>query len=146
MVASKNTQEDIAAFLASQPEPKGSDLRHVHERILAEYPDALLWFDDGRDDSGRVVTNPSIGYGTRTMHYADGSTRETFRIGLSANTTGISVYVMGLEDKTHLQRTYGAAIGKATVTGYCIRFRRLAVIEPQVLFRAIADGMEDVLA
>jgi hypothetical protein len=60
---------------------------------------------------------------------------------LSANTTGISVYVLGLEDKTYLTRTYGASIGRATVTGYCIKFRHLSGINSAVLLAAIRHGM-----
>ena len=100
-----------------------------------------MWFSDGTDESGKVVTNPNIGYGVRTITYADGSTREFYRIGLSANATGISVYVLGLDDKSHLARTYGGSIGKAKVTGYCIRFARLSVIDEDVLQSAIRDGM-----
>ena len=66
---------------------------------------------------------------------------EFYRIGISANTTGISVYVLGLDDKTYLKRTYGASIGKATVTGYCIKFRGLSVIDAGALHAAIRDGM-----
>ena len=76
-----------------------------------------------------------------TITYADGSSREFYRIGLSANTTGISVYVLGLDDKTYLARTYGGSIGKASVTGYCIKFRHLAVINVDVLQAAIQYGM-----
>ena len=82
-----------------------------------------------------------IGYGAYTITYADGSSREFYRIGLSANTTGISVYVLGLDDKTYLARTYGGSIGKARVTGYCIKFRHLAVINIDVLQAAIQYGM-----
>ena len=70
-----------------------------------------------------------------------GSSREFYRIGLSANTAGISVYVLGLDDKTYLARTYGASIGAASVTGYCIKFRHLAVINVVVLQAAIQYGM-----
>ena len=87
------------------------------------------------------MANPNIGYGSYTINYADGTWREFYRIGLSANTTGISVYVLGLDDKTYLARTYGASIGKASVTGYCIRFRRLSAIDDDVLRAAIHDGM-----
>ncbi len=87
------------------------------------------------------MANPNIGYGVHTITYADGSTREFYRIGLSANTTGISVYVLGLDDKTYLARTYGASIGKASVTGYCIRFRRLSDINAEALHAAIRHGM-----
>ena len=79
--------------------------------------------------------------GCDTIHYATGSSREFYRIGLSANTTGISVYVLGLDDKTYLARTYGASIGKASVTGYCIKFTRLADINVDALQAAIRHGM-----
>ena len=136
-----DVQERVETYLASQPEPKQSDLRLLHARMLAEFPGCRLWFDDGIDEAGKVVSNPTIGYGAYTITYADGSSREFYRIGLSANTAGISVYVLGLEDKTYLVRTYGSSIGKASVTGYCIRFRRLSVIDVDVLQAAVRDGM-----
>jgi hypothetical protein len=49
--------------------------------------------------------------------------------------------VLGLDDKTYLARTYGGSIGKASITGYCIKFRRLAVINVDVLQAAIHYGM-----
>ena len=131
----------VEAYLAGQPARTQADLRQLHELILAEFPGCRLWFSDGTNEAGKVVANPNIGYGAYTITYADGSTREFYRIGLSATATGISVYVLGLDDKTYLARTYGQAIGRATVTGYCIRFRRLSVINADVLAAAIRDGM-----
>ena len=133
--------ERVESYLASQPDPKQTDLRQLHTRMLAEFPGCRLWFSDGTNEVGKVVANPNIGYGSYTIAYADGSSREFYRIGLSANTTGISVYVLGLDDKTYLVRTYGAAIGKASVTGYCIKFRRLSDINADVLQTAIRHGM-----
>src|SRR5215831_10488813 len=86
--------EQVEAYLASQPEPKQADLRRLHAHILAEFPGCRLWFTDGTNADGKVVANPNIGYGAYTITYADGSSREFYRIGLSANTTGISVYVL----------------------------------------------------
>ena len=133
--------ERVEAYLAGQPEPKQTDRRHLHARMLAEFPESRLWFIDGTNEDGKVVANPNIGYGVYTISYADGSSREFYRIGLSANTTGISVYVLGLDDKTYLSRTYGASIGAASVTGYCIKFKRLAVIDAETLHAAIRYGM-----
>jgi len=133
--------EQVEAYLASQPKPKQADLRRLHAHILAAFPGCRLWFTDGTNADGKVVANPNIGYGAYTITYADGSSREFYRIGLSANTTGISVYVLGLDDKTYLARTYGGSIGKASVTGYCIKFRHLAVINVDVLQAAIQYGM-----
>ena len=64
------------------------------------------------------------------------------KIGISANTTGISVYIMGLEDKKYLPETYGKTIGKASVTGYCIKFKTLKDINIDILEAAIRDGVE----
>jgi hypothetical protein len=133
--------ERVEAYLASQPEPKETDLRQLHARVLAEFPGCRLWFNDGTNGGGKVVANPNIGYGACTINYANGSSREFYRIGLSANTTGISVYVLGLNDKNYLERTYGASIGKASVTGYCIKFKRLSVINADALQAAIRYGM-----
>jgi len=133
--------ERVEAYLAGQPEPKQSDLRVLHDGVLAEFPGCRLWFHDGTNEAGKVVANPNIGYGVYTISYADGSSREFYRIGLSANTTGISVYVLGLEDKTFLSRTYGDSIGAASVTGYCIKFRRLSAIHLPTLRAAIRHGM-----
>jgi hypothetical protein len=87
-------------------------------------PKCKLWFLDGKDSTGKIVSNPNIGYGSYNIKYADGTTKEFYQIGLSANTTGISVYILGIKDKTYLSQTYEKVIGKAIVTGYCIKFKR----------------------
>ncbi|MBS0331369.1 MAG: DUF1801 domain-containing protein [Proteobacteria bacterium] len=134
-------QQQIDGYIAAQPQPKRGEIEDLHRRILAISPGCRLWFLDGRDEAGKVVTNPNIGYGATSRDYANGKTREFYNIGLSANTSGISVYVMGIEDKAYLAQTYGAALGKAKVTGYCIRFRRLADIDVGVLEALIASRM-----
>src|SRR5207344_3486488 len=120
-----NVQEEIKKYITSQPEPKRSDMQELHRLILQVMPKCKLWFLDGKDSKGKTVSNPNIGYGSYNIKYADETTREFYQIGLSANTTGISVYIMGIEDKKYLARTYGKKIGKATVTGYCIKFKAL---------------------
>ena len=133
--------DQVEAYLAGLSATKQADVRAVHARILADLPDSRVWFSDGIDESGKVVANPNIGYGAYTITYADGSSREFYRVGLSANSGGISVYVLGLEDRTYLARTYGAVIGKARLTGYCIKFRRLSDIDVDVLHSAIRYGL-----
>lgn len=131
----------IKAYLAGQPEPKRSDMQALHGMILRAMPGCKLWFLDGRNSEGKIVSNPNIGYGLRAIKYANGKTREFYQIGLSANTTGISVYVLGIEDKKYLARTYGKKLGKASVTGYCIKFKALKDINIAVLETAIRDGV-----
>jgi len=135
-------QEQIHAYLASQPEPKRRDLEELHGLILALMPGCRLWFLDGRDETGKVVSNPNVGYGRQSLGQAKGRHRDFYQIGISANTTGISVYILGLEDKHHLARTYGQALGRAKVSGYCIKFKALKDIDIQVLRSAIQDGLQ----
>ncbi|MES2108546.1 MAG: DUF1801 domain-containing protein [Bacteroidota bacterium] len=137
-----NPQEQIDGYINSQPEAKRSEMQTLHTRILQALPGCKLWFEDGKNSEGKVVSNPNAGYGFYTMKYADGTTREFFQIGLSANTTGISVYILGIPDKTYLSQTYGKDLGKASITGYCIKFKKLADINVDVLETAIKDGVE----
>ena len=132
--------ERIEAYLGSLPERKQADLRALHHMIVAMNPGAERWFLDGKDERGKVVSNPNIGYGRQQRAYADGKVKAFYQVGISANTSGISVYLMGLADNDHLRRTYAPIIGKADVTGYCIRFRALKDIDVDVLDRAIRDG------
>jgi len=135
-------QEQIQKYFTSQPEPKRSDLQVLHDIILQVSPACKLWFLDGKNDEGKTVSNPNIGYGLHTMKYADGTTREFYQIGLSANKAGISVYILGIEDKKYLAQTYGKKLGKASVTGYCIRFKTLKDIDIEILEAAIRYGFE----
>ncbi len=132
-----NVPEQINNYISGQPEPKRSDLQALHRFIQQLMPAAKLWFLDGKNSDHKTVSNPNIGYGSYTIKYADGTTREFYQIGLSANTTGISVYIMGIPDKTYLARTYGKKLGKATVTGYCIKFKTLKDINMDTLEAAI---------
>ena len=136
-----NVHTQISDYLAALPERKRGDMQALHSMMLTMMPDGRLWFLDGKDESGRIVSNPNIGYGLLTIAHADGRTREFYQIGLSANTAGISMYIMGLDDKTYLAATYGGQLGKASVTGYCIKFSALRNINLDVLEAAIRDGI-----
>jgi hypothetical protein len=135
-------QKQIDEYIASQPEPKRSEIQELHRTILSIKPACKLWFLDGKDGTGKTVSNPNIGYGSRDHKYADGTVSEFYQIGLSANKTGISIYILGIEDKKYLAETYGKDLGKATVTGYCIRFKTLRDINTNVLAAAIRFGFE----
>ncbi|MBP7556119.1 MAG: DUF1801 domain-containing protein [Chitinophagaceae bacterium] len=136
-----STSKQIEEYIHSLPEPKRADVEALHKRILQWLPRARLWFLDGKDENGRIVTNPNIGYGHQTIKYADGRTKDFYQVGISANTTGISVYIMGLEDKSYLPDTYAKTIGKASVTGYCIKFKKLKDINIDTLQVAVLDGV-----
>lgn len=135
--------EQIETYINSQPEQKRSDMHALHDLILKLQPACKLWFLDGKNSESKIVSNPNIGYGLLDINYADGATKPFYKIGMSANTTGISVYIMGIKDKTYLAKTYGEKLGKASVTGYCIKFKTLKDINISVLEAAIRFGFEN---
>ena len=138
-------QEQIKEYITSQSEPKRSDMQALHRIILEVMPACKLWFLDGKNSENKTVSNPNIGYGLYTIKYTDGTTREFYQIGMSANTTGISVYILGIKDKKYLAQTYGKKIGKASVTGYCIKFKTLKDINIEILQAAMRYGVETSL-
>lgn len=140
-----DVKQEIENYITGQDEAKRSDMQELHKLILRMKPKSKLWFLDGKDAKGKVVSNPNVGYGAYTINYANGTSREFYRIGMSANTTGISIYILGLEDKAYLAKTYGSKIGKASVSGYCIKFKKLADINIDVLKEAIKFGLEQKL-
>jgi hypothetical protein len=135
-------KEQIKAYIDSQPEPKRADMQALHRMMLQVMPACKLWFLDGKNSDNKTVSNPNIGYGLQTMKYADGKTKAFYQIGMSANTTGISVYILGIEDKKYLAQTYGKKLGKASVTGYCIKFKTLKDINLDILEAAVRYGLE----
>ena len=138
-----NIQEQIKEYITSQPEPKRSEIQELHLLILKWIPKCKLWFLDGKNSVGKIVSNPNIGYGFQNLKYSDGTSREFYQIGLSGNSTGISVYIIGLKDKKFLAETYGKKLGKASVSGYCIKFKTLKDINITILEAAVQYGFEN---
>ncbi len=135
-------QSQIQEYITNQSEPKRTEMQTLHERILEIFPTCRLLFLDGKNNENKIVSNPNIGYGLHLLKYSNGTTKEFYKIGLSANTTGISVYIMGIEDKKYLLETYGKTIGKASISGYCIKFKTLKDINIDVLEAAIVQEMK----
>ena len=134
--------DQINQYIWSHPEAKRKDLQALHDIITNIMPAGKLWFLDGKNTEGKVVSNPNIGFGVQMMKYADGSTKEFYQIGLSANTTGISVYIMGIKDRKYLSQNFAPTLGKASITGYCIKFKSLKDIKTEILEAAIQAGVE----
>ena len=127
----------IEEYINSQPEPKKIEMQELHSLILRVMPQCKQWYFDGKNEDGKQVAHPTIGYGNYTITYKDGSTREFFRIGLLANPTGLAVHIMGLDDKKYLINTYEKTIGKAKVGSYGITFKSIRDINLDILTEAI---------
>lgn len=137
-----DVKQQIKKYIAGVPEPKRSEIQELHKHILLELPACKLWFYDGKNSENKTVANPTIGYGFQTIKYANGTTRDFFQIGMGASSFGIFVYILPVRDKTYLAKTYGKKLGKASVSGYCIKFRTLKDINIEVLLAAIKYGIK----
>lgn len=137
-----DVETEIEEYISSLDERKQSEIRVLHQLILNLNTTCKLWFLNGKNSENKVVSNPNIGYGIYTINYADSSSRPFYQIGLSANKTGISVYILGIEEKTILSTIYSGTLGKASITGYCIKFKTIKDINLDVLESAIKYGFE----
>jgi len=70
----------IKAYIDSQDEARRTDLQALHQRILKMFPKRRLWFLDGRDVNGKIVSNPNIGCGQYTIRYKDDQRRNSIRL------------------------------------------------------------------
>ena len=130
-------KSQIKELIKSQSEPKQSEMQELHNLILQLMPKCKQWYFDGKNEDGKQVAHPTIGYGEYTITYKDGTVRAFFRIGLLANPTGLAVHIMGLDDKKFLIDNYGKTIGKAKVGSYGISFKSIKDINVEILKEAI---------
>ena len=134
-------ERQILQFIALMEDTKQQDFLSLHELMRSILPDGKLWMEDGKNEAGKVVTNPTIGYGQQTMLLAKGKSREMFQIGISSNTSGISIYLIGIRNKLDLAEQFGQKLGKAKVSGYCIKFKQLADLDLTVLEEVLRLGI-----
>ena len=133
----KEVNAQIQQYIESHVEPKRGDMETLHNLILSKMPNTQLWFLDGKDAQQKTVSNPNIGYGNHKITYKDGSSKPFYNIGLSSNSTGISIYFFGFNDKKYLPDHFSKTIGKANVSGYCIKFKKLKDIDLTILGNVI---------
>lgn len=138
-----NVEDQINAYINSQPEKKRNDMIELHRIIRNIMPGCILWYLDGKNEENKTVSNPNIGYGSYEILYTNGTSKAFYQVGLSANTGGISIYIMGIKDKAYLVSTFGDSLGKASVTGYCIKFKSLKDINMDALIAVIKYGFEE---
>lgn len=64
-----NIHEQINQYIGSLPGPKRNDIETLHNRILQLLPTCKLWFLDGKDENGKIVTNPNMPWVSNTKIY-----------------------------------------------------------------------------
>lgn len=133
-------ENQIQNYILSLPEAKQLEMNQLHQLMLDWIPNCKLWFETGLDANNKVISNPNIGYGSQILMYANGTSKEIFQISISANTSGISVYFIGMKDKEFLTNNFAQTLGKAKITGYCIKFKSISQIDINVLNNAVVSS------
>lgn len=134
-------EEQITRYLNEQDASKKNDLLTLHDLVRKYQPGLKLWFFDGKNEEGKSISNPNIGYGSMVISSEKVEQKEFYQVGISANTVGISVYILAFKNNDFLKEKYASIIGKATVSRYCIKFKNLESIDLKVLMAAISDGL-----
>jgi hypothetical protein len=124
-----STAEKISHHLATLSLEKSAELSRLYQLIHGEIKSKDNHFFDGKNEQGKVIANPTIGFGQCRLTYSDGSFQDTFRLGISANSAGLSIHILGLKDKKFLVDFLGTRLGKAKITGYAIRFGKMRHID-----------------
>jgi hypothetical protein len=110
------------AYIEAVDEPKRGELRQLDALIRRCLP--------GIEPR---VAGGMLGYGPFHYRYKSGHEGDAFRVGLAANKTGISVYVLAVDENGYLAEQGRERLGKANVGKSCIRFKRLSDIHVDVL-------------
>lgn len=125
------TGGSVDAYLAGIADPaRRADVEALHALITKVAPDLTpkLW--------GKI-----IGYGSYSYHYPSGRSGEWFVLGLASNAASISVYVSATSPGgRYVAEQHAASLAPASVGKSCIRFRRLAQLDPAALERVLREG------
>lgn len=100
------------AYIESLDEPRRSQMRHLHEVIVAAVP--------GIDVTLMDYSGPLIGYGSYDYSNSKGPAGRWFSIGLANRKRYISIYSMGMKDGGYLvdktrDRFPGTKAGKSCI-------------------------------
>lgn len=118
-------------YLEMIPEPRRSEVKKLHEFIKKMVPELKLHIMAGM-----------IGYGTYHYKYASGREGDWSIIGLASQKNYISVYVCAVFDGKYVAEKYKDQFPKASIGKSCIRFRKLADIDLDVLKAVILEGAQ----
>ena len=50
-----DVQEQIKAYITSQPEAKRNDMQELHQLTLHVLPGCKLWFDNGKNSENKLL-------------------------------------------------------------------------------------------
>jgi uncharacterized protein YdhG (YjbR/CyaY superfamily) len=129
----KTKAKTVREYIEGLKEPRRSDLRALHRFITKTAPNLKpkIW-------SGMAE---GIGYGSFHYRYASGREGDWPVLGLSSRAQYISFYACLGDGKQYIVEKHKKDLPRANVGKSCIRFKRLADVDPKVLAQIIRENV-----
>jgi len=118
-----------AEYLAKLKEPRKSELAALDALIRKTAPNLEPFIYAGM-----------LGYGRWHYKYPSGREGDSCRIGLASNANYISLYICASDDKGYVPERYKKALPKAKIGKACVRFKKLADLDKEILSKLIREG------
>lgn len=118
-----------AEYIEQLGEPRKSDIAALDKLIREAAPKLEPFIHSGM-----------LAYGRWHYKYESGREGDWFRIGLASNKNYISLYVCASDEQGYCAERYKESLPKASIGKSCVRFKRLADLDLQVLRKLIKEG------
>jgi hypothetical protein len=117
-----------AEYLASLDEPRRSDVAALDALVRRCAPELEPFIHSGM-----------LAYGPFHYRYASGREGDWFRIGIASNAAYISLYCCAADEKGYVAERFKDLLPKAKIGRSCVRFRKLAQLDLNVLAQLIRE-------
>ncbi len=131
MKGQSKTARTTEEYLAELSEPRRSEIARLDKLIRQTVP--------GLDPH---IRSGMLGYGTYHYKYASGREGDWFRIGLASNKNYISLYACAADERGYVAERYKERLPKASIGKSCVRFKRLADLDLEVLKELLKETAE----
>jgi len=131
MKGQSKTARTTEEYLAELSEPRRSEIARLDKLIRQTVP--------GLDPH---IRSGMLGYGTYHYKYASGREGDWFRIGLASNKNYISLYACAANERGYVAERYKERLPKASIGKSCVRFKRLADLDLEVLKELLKETAE----
>lgn len=123
------TAKNPEAYISLIDEPRRSEIKQLHDFIQKTVPELKPYMISGM-----------IGYGSYHYTYASGKEGDWMIIGLASQKNYISVYACATDGNEYIAERYKEQLPKANIGKSCIRFKKLADIDLNVLREILLES------
>ena len=115
-------------YIAEVEEKRRGDIQRLHDLVLETAPELEPTMEFGM-----------LGYGKYAYTYASGRSGEWMKIGIANNKQYISLYCCAADDDGYVAEQFKERLPNANIGKSCVRFKRLADLDEEVLRALIRD-------